>query len=85
MIPTVNSLALGRWLLNGVSQHCPLIVDITIPNKAIDVDHAPLARCSSEGFFVARNWVGLICNQQTSDNRLSKFTREPKQKFDKAL
>jgi len=43
MIPTVNSLELDWKLLNGVGQHCFMVVNITTPIKTVDVDHAPLA------------------------------------------
>ena len=67
MIPTVDSLELDWQLLNGIWQHCFLIVNITVPSKAIDVDHTPLARCSSEGFFVAGDGVGFTFGQWPSD------------------
>ena len=63
MIPTVDSLEVFGKLLNGVGQYRPLIVNIAIPIKAIDINHAPLAGCGSEGFFIAWDGVGLLFGQ----------------------
>jgi len=37
--------------------------NITTPSKAIDINHAPLARCGGEGIFVTLDGVGLTFNQ----------------------
>ena len=61
MIPTVNRLELAWKLLNRMSQHRLLVMIITIPFKAINIDHAPLAESSSKGLFVAgvQGWLDL--------------------------
>ncbi len=63
MIPAVSSLELNRKLLDCIRHHFLLIRNIPIPSKAIDVDHAPLARCCDEGFLVARHWAVLAVRQ----------------------
>ena len=53
MVMAVNRLELDWKLLNRMSQHCILVLNIPIPVKAIDIDHAPLAGSSRKGLFVA--------------------------------
>jgi len=46
-----------------MSQHCLLIINIAIPSKVIDVDHAPLARCGCENIFIAGGGVYFAFGQ----------------------
>ena len=57
MVIAVNRLELDWKLLNGMSQHYFLILNIAIPSKAIDVDQAPLAGSGCEGFFIAGDGI----------------------------
>ena len=46
-------------------QRCFLIVNIAIPSKAIDVDHAPLAGSGGEGVFIAGDEGGFAFGRCT--------------------
>ena len=63
MIVAVNRLELDWKLLNSMSQYRLLVVNIPIPFKAIDIDHALLAGSSSKCLFIARYMVRFAFNQ----------------------
>ena len=46
-----------------MSQHRLLLLDIGVPFKAVDVDHAPLAGSGRKGLFVARYRVRFAFDQ----------------------